>query len=115
MNYTETNIPGVWIIEPKVFPDARGYFMEAFKQSDFEQHIGPTHFIQDNESCSARETAIFTYKIDNPYMPTHERGFRFDDPAVGIQWGIEDKASVITSKKDCVMPLMRDAEMNFVF
>ena len=46
-------------------------------------------------------------------MPTHERGFRFDDPAVGIPWGIEDKASILTSEKDCVLPQLRDAEMNF--
>lgn len=54
MNYIETEIPGVWIIEPKVFNDARGYFMEAFKQSEFEQHIGKVNFIQDNESCSSK-------------------------------------------------------------
>ena len=54
MDYIETHIPGVWILEPKVFHDARGYFMEAYKQPDFETHIGPTRFIQDNESCSSR-------------------------------------------------------------
>ena len=32
MNYIQTEIEGVWIIEPKVFNDARGYFMEAFKE-----------------------------------------------------------------------------------
>ena len=54
MNYIETEIPGVWIIEPKVFNDARGYFMEAWKKEEFEQHIGKINFIQDNESCSSR-------------------------------------------------------------
>lgn len=54
MNYIETEIPGVWIIEPKVFNDARGYFMEAFKQAEFEQNIGKVNFIQDNESCSSK-------------------------------------------------------------
>ena len=39
MTYTETVIPGVWIIEPKVLKDARGYFMEAFKQAEFEGPI----------------------------------------------------------------------------
>lgn len=52
MNYIETDIKGVFIIEPKVFEDARGYFMEAWKQSEFEQHIGAVDFIQDNESKS---------------------------------------------------------------
>lgn len=52
MNYIETDIKGVFIIEPKVFEDARGYFMEAWKQSEFEQYIGAVDFIQDNESKS---------------------------------------------------------------
>ena len=54
MNYTETEIPGVWIIEPKVFKDTRGYFMEAFKQEEFDQTVGKTIFIQDNESRSSK-------------------------------------------------------------
>ena len=53
MNFTETKIKGVWMIEPKVHNDARGYFMESFKQSEFEKHIGNIHFIQDNESKSS--------------------------------------------------------------
>lgn len=52
MNYIKTEIEGVWIIEPKVFNDARGYFMESFKQEEFNQHIGKVSFIQDNESKS---------------------------------------------------------------
>ncbi len=53
MEFKKTSIEGVYIIEPKVFNDARGYFMEAFKQSEFDSHIAPVHFIQDNESCSS--------------------------------------------------------------
>lgn len=53
MNYIQTEINGVWLIEPKVFDDARGYFMEAFKEEEFRQHIGEVHFIQDNESKSS--------------------------------------------------------------
>ena len=34
MNYIETEIDGVWVIEPKVLGDARGYFMEAFKEAE---------------------------------------------------------------------------------
>lgn len=52
MNYIKTEIEGVWIIEPKVFNDARGYFMEAFKQEEFNHNIGKVNFIQDNESKS---------------------------------------------------------------
>ena len=32
------------------------------------------------------DEAIFTYKVDNPYMPSHEKGLRFDDPAIGVDW-----------------------------
>lgn len=53
MEYKETKIKGVFIIEPKVFQDARGYFMEAWKQQEFDEHVGPTVFIQDNESKSS--------------------------------------------------------------
>lgn len=53
MNYIQTEIDGVWIIEPKVFTDYRGYFMEAFKKEEFEKHIGVVDFIQDNESKSS--------------------------------------------------------------
>ncbi|MBO4804999.1 MAG: dTDP-4-dehydrorhamnose 3,5-epimerase [Paludibacteraceae bacterium] len=53
MNFIEQSIPGVWVIEPKVFCDSRGYFMEAFKQAEFEEHVGPVNFIQDNESKSS--------------------------------------------------------------
>ncbi len=178
MNYIETEISGVWIIEPKVFNDARGYFMEAFKQSEFEQHIGKVNFIQDNESCSSKgvlrglhyqlapysqsklvrvitgrvldvavdlragsptfgkyvsvelsadnkrqffipqgfahgfhvlsDEAIFTYKVDNPYMPSHEKGLRFDDPAIGVDWGITDIDAVNLSEKDTKAPLFSE-------
>ena len=47
MTYIETEILGVWIIEPKVFKDARGYFMEAWKKAEFEEHIGKVEFVQD--------------------------------------------------------------------
>ena len=53
MDYLKTEIEGVYIIEPRVFNDARGYFMEAWKQEEFNEHIGRVDFIQDNESKSS--------------------------------------------------------------
>ena len=53
MEYIRTEIDGVFIIEPKVFNDTRGYFMEAWKQTDFNEHVGRVDFIQDNESKSS--------------------------------------------------------------
>ncbi|MCH4182753.1 MAG: dTDP-4-dehydrorhamnose 3,5-epimerase [Prevotella sp.] len=54
MEYRETEIKGVWILDPTVFKDDRGYFFEVWKQADFDQHIGHhVEFIQDNESKSS--------------------------------------------------------------
>jgi dTDP-4-dehydrorhamnose 3,5-epimerase len=53
INITETEIPGVLIIEPAVFGDARGYFLESWRESDFGSLVHPVHFVQDNESMSS--------------------------------------------------------------
>ena len=53
MEYLQTEIDGVWVIQPKVFEDSRGYFMESFKKDEFEKNIGKVDFIQDNESKSS--------------------------------------------------------------
>ncbi|MDQ6629692.1 MAG: dTDP-4-dehydrorhamnose 3,5-epimerase family protein, partial [Pseudomonadota bacterium] len=55
MKATATALPGVLIIEPKVFGDARGFFFESFNQKAFDAVVGaPTAFVQDNHSRSAR-------------------------------------------------------------
>lgn len=53
MEYIETEIKGVLIVEPKVFDDQRGYFFEAWKRDEFQEHAGPVEFVQDNESKSS--------------------------------------------------------------
>ena len=53
MEYIRTDIEGVFVIEPRVFNDARGYFFEAWKQEEFNEHVGEVDFIQDNESKSS--------------------------------------------------------------
>lgn len=58
MNYIKTDIEGVWIIEPRVFGDHRGYFFESFSLRDFEEHAGPVAFVQDNESFSAKKGVL---------------------------------------------------------
>ena len=180
MEYIETEIAGDFIIEPRVFSDARGYFMEAWKEEEFNQHIGRVKFIQDNESKSSygvlrglhyqkgewsqaklvrvikgrvldvavdirkssptfgkhvmvelsednkrqffiprgfahgflvlSEEAIFTYKVDNPYMPAEEAGIRWNDPELAIEWPI-DPAVVQTSEKDLKQPLLKEAQV----
>ena len=54
MNYIDTDIAGVVIVEPRRFGDARGYFMETWKRDEFEAKVGHVEFVQDNESMSTR-------------------------------------------------------------
>jgi dTDP-4-dehydrorhamnose 3,5-epimerase len=178
MNFIEQEIPGVFIIEPKVNIDPRGYFMEAWKKAEFEQNIGPVEFIQDNESKSpfgvlrglhaqsgeasqaklvrviqgavldvvvdARRNsptfgkyvavelsaenkrqlfvprcfyhgflvlsneAIFSYKVDNPYNQPSEVALNYADPTVGIEWPVDLK-ELILSSKDSVAPMLDQA------
>ncbi|TCL36073.1 dTDP-4-dehydrorhamnose 3,5-epimerase [Anaerospora hongkongensis] len=54
MNVIETNLPGVIIIEPKVFGDTRGYFFETWQQARYEAIGIKEKFVQDNVSFSAR-------------------------------------------------------------
>ncbi|MDR0743154.1 MAG: dTDP-4-dehydrorhamnose 3,5-epimerase [Tannerella sp.] len=185
MIYTKTEIDGLWIIEPNVFCDSRGYFMELYKEQEFEQNIGKIHFVQENESCSTQgvlrglhyqlepyaqsklvrviqgkvldvavdirkgspaygkyvavelsgenkrqffipkgfahgfyvmsETAVFTYKVDNPYAPAHERGIRFDDPVIGVDWHVISDCLMNTSEKDRNMPFLNEADNNFEY
>lgn len=168
MNFIEQEIEGVWIIEPKVFSDERGYFMESYKKADFEKKIGKVDFIQDNESKSVRGVlrglhyqkgefsqaklvralkgkvldvvvdlrkssstfgksltvelsednkrqlfvprgfahgflvlsteAIFSYKVDNVYAPSYEATLLWNDPAINIDWGIEESELILSPK-----------------
>jgi dTDP-4-dehydrorhamnose 3,5-epimerase len=54
MKFIETKISDLIIIEPTVFGDARGYFLESYNQKKFEEIIGNTPFVQDNESKSTK-------------------------------------------------------------
>jgi dTDP-4-dehydrorhamnose 3,5-epimerase len=55
MKATETRIAGVYLLEPTVFGDERGYFFESFNATRFEQLTGcKPHFVQDNQSLSAK-------------------------------------------------------------
>nr|WP_086937678.1 dTDP-4-dehydrorhamnose 3,5-epimerase [Thaumasiovibrio occultus] len=54
MRFIETKIPDVKIIEPQVFGDERGFFMETFRTALFNQHCGEHTFVQENHSKSKR-------------------------------------------------------------
>lgn len=53
MKFTQLPINGVWLIEPEVHGDQRGYFVEAFRQDLFEANVGNVKFVQENESLSS--------------------------------------------------------------
>ncbi len=54
MNFISTEFEGLWVIEPKIFGDERGYFFESFNQNFFEKETGiSTNFVQDNQSMSS--------------------------------------------------------------
>ena len=53
MEAVKTEIDGVYIIEPRIFKDSRGYFFESFSERDFFSKVGEIHFVQDNESRSS--------------------------------------------------------------
>jgi dTDP-4-dehydrorhamnose 3,5-epimerase len=56
VKFIETSLPGVIIVEPNVFKDQRGFFLETYRADLFEQHGVPARFIQDNHSKSVRGT-----------------------------------------------------------
>lgn len=67
MRISETSLPGVLVIEPKVFGDARGWFMETFNVATFREHGLPETFTQDNQSHSARNVVRgLHYQLHEP-------------------------------------------------
>ncbi len=68
MQAIPTTIPGLLIIEPKVFGDARGFFFESFNQQVFERLTGlSVNFVQDNHSCSEQHVLRgLHYQIRQP-------------------------------------------------
>jgi dTDP-4-dehydrorhamnose 3,5-epimerase len=65
---TKTDFPEVFILEPKVFGDDRGFFFESYNQRDFQQATGlDVSFVQDNHSKSARGVLRgLHYQIQHP-------------------------------------------------
>lgn len=61
--------------------------------------------------CVLSPEATFTYKVTGEYAPSCDRGIRWDDPAVGIDWPMTDP---LLSTKDACLPFLADADNNFV-
>lgn len=67
MRFLPTSIPDVIIIEPQVYSDSRGFFMEVFQAHKFAAAGLPSHFVQDNHSGSRRGILRgLHYQIQNP-------------------------------------------------
>src|SRR5689334_13056732 len=56
MEFIEAPLPGVLVVQPKVFPDARGFFLETYHARRFAEHGITLPFVQDNHSKSAGGT-----------------------------------------------------------
>ena len=178
MKVIQTALPGVLLLEPKVFGDARGFFLESWNRQTFAGLGLDLDFVQDNHSRSAKgvlrglhyqlnepqgklvrvvsgavfdvavdvrrssphfgqwvgyelsadnrcmlwippgfahgflvlsEVADFLYKTTAYYAPQWDRGIRWDDPRIGVQWPLEGAPTL--SAKDQVQPLLKDAEV----
>lgn len=58
----------------------------------------------------------FRYKVDNFYSKEHDRGIRFDDPSIGVDWGgLLNGIEPVLSDKDKFGPLLEDSDANFTF
>ncbi len=184
MKITETSLPGLLVLQPKILEDKRGYFYESYNAKAFEEYGISSKFVQDNQARSGygvirglhyqlnpyaqaklirvisgeildvvvdiregsptfgqseqvlldavkktqllvpkgfahgyavlSETAEIFYKCDHFYVPESEAGIYYKDPALGIDWGIPEKDTIV-SEKDANLPVLADSKHNFVF
>lgn len=183
MNVIKTDVLDVYILEPKVFGDNRGWFMESWSKKKMEDAGLFYDFIQDNHSYSAQKGVLrglhfqkgedaqaklvrcakgavldvavdmregsptykkwvavelsaenkrqlliprgflhgfvtltdeveFLYKADNLYAPAADRGIRWNDPEIGVDWGIENP---ILSEKDANSPFLAESDIDFKY
>jgi len=174
--FNRTKIEDVILVEPKVFGDNRGFFMESYKKSEFEQNGILDDFVQDNHSKSTKgvlrglhyqlnpkaqaklvrctngsifdvavdirkdsktfgqwvgyelseenknmlyipegfahgfvvlsDEAELLYKTSNEFCPELDRGIRWNDPTINIDWGFEFEPLV--SDKDNIQPFLKN-------
>lgn len=188
MAYTkiETKLEGVVILEPQVFGDHRGWFMESWSQKNMDDLDIHVNFVQDNQSFTAKKGTIrgihfqqnpmaqaklvrvvngavidfavdirkgsptygqwvsceisaenkrqfyipqgfghafvtltddveFCYKCDNLYSKECDRNIRWNDPEIGIDWGLPEGVEPCLSEKDANAPLLKDSDCNFKY
>ncbi|MAZ97771.1 MAG: dTDP-4-dehydrorhamnose 3,5-epimerase [Flavobacteriales bacterium] len=182
MKFIPTPIPDLFIVEPNVFGDDRGYFFESFNKDHFIRAGIDAHFIQDNESLSGKgvvrglhfqsppmaqgklvrvqkgsvldiavdirngsptygehysivlsgtnkimlwipagfahgfatleDETVFLYKCTSTYSPEHEGNILWNDPDLGIDWGMSNPN---LSEKDQTGPQLKDFNSPFTY
>ena len=175
MKVIETELPDILVLEPRVFSDARGYFLETYSAERYRNAGLPDDFVQDNISFSSKgtlrglhyqhphgqaklvqvlegsvfdvavdirpdsptfgrwhavtltaekhnqmyiptgfahgfyvlsETALFSYKCSDYYVPETEGGIAWDDPDIGIRWPLSGEPTI--SEKDMKLGRLAD-------
>ena len=183
MIVAKTSLSGVFIFEPQVHGDSRGWFMETYSERVMTEYGFNCCFVQDNHSYTSKKNTLrgmhfqnnpdaqtklirvglgavldvvvdlrqgsptylrwisveisnenkrqlfiprgfahgfltltnnveFLYKVDSFYSQEQDRSIRYDDPSVGISWGINKP---ILSEKDRNAPLLKHCDCNFVY
>ncbi|MDH6367899.1 MULTISPECIES: dTDP-4-dehydrorhamnose 3,5-epimerase [unclassified Breznakia] len=187
MKVIDTEIKEVKIIEPDVFGDHRGWFMETYSTNKFAEAGIDNIFVQDNHSMSAKAGTLrglhwqnepcaqaklvrctkgtvidvavdirkgsptykkwvsvelsaenkkmffiprgfahgflcltddveFQYKVDNLYSKECDRGIRYDDPSINVDWGtLLNGIEPILSEKDMNGPTLDESDANFTY
>jgi dTDP-4-dehydrorhamnose 3,5-epimerase len=82
----------------------------VLSENNFLQLLIPKGFAHGFSVLS--EEAIVFYKCDQFYHPASDKGIRFNDPALGIDWQLPEE-KIIVSEKDKNLPLLKEAEINF--
>jgi len=135
MKLISTKIKDLFIIEPTVFGDDRGYFYESFNHHLFSKLIGKeVNFVQDNQSMSGKnivrglhfqnppfaqgklvisslkDGTIFSYKCTNYYNKESEGSIAWDDKTLNLNWEVENP---IISEKDQNSPSLKELKSKF--
>lgn len=91
-------------------PTYKKWISVELSDENFKQVLVPKGFAHGFVVLSP--TAVVMYKCDSFYAPSYERGIRFDDPELNINW-IINKKDIIVSEKDSRLPVLKNAENNF--
>ena len=106
------NIYDVAVDIRKGSPTFGKWFGTELSAANKKQLLVPKGFAHGFSVLS--ETAIVFYKCDAFYAPEYDRGIIFNDCTLAIDWQL-DESEILLSEKDRVLPLLKNAEMNFIY